>query len=174
MTGPLVHIRRILPDEGELLRAARLQAVRESPDAFGQSLETLTARTEPEWQAAARAASSGPSRAWLLAQADDVVVGLVLGRRRPPDTLLVFSMWTAPAVRRMGVGRALIETLEGWAGSWGARRSLLWVVDSNVAARTFYERLGFEPVTDGPDAQVAAQHASLAMWRPIGAPGLGS
>lgn len=173
---PLAPIRRIGPDEGELLRATRLRAVADAPDAFGQSISVLLAQSPAEWHAAARAASSGPSRAWFLAEGDSGVEGLVLGRRRPPRTLLVFSMWVAPEARRSGLGTALIEVAERWAAGWGARETVLWVVAANTGARRFYERLGFVTLRDGPDADAGRQYESVAMRRPItpleGTPGV--
>jgi GNAT superfamily N-acetyltransferase len=162
-----IRVRRIGPHEGPLLRAARLRAVSDAPAAFGSSTDELRVTADAEWSAAARAASAGPARAWFLAEGPTGIVGIVQGRRRPPDTLLVFSMWVAPEVRRTGVGRALIEAVERWAAGWGARRSVLWVVVDNAGARRFYERLGFEVVRDGPDAESATRHASVAMTRPV-------
>ena len=70
-------------------------------------------------------------------------MGLVLGRRRPPTTLLIFSMWVDPAVRRAGIGGRLIATAERWAVGWGARESALWVFAANEPALRFYVRIGY-------------------------------
>lgn len=172
-----VRIRRIRPDEGELLRATRLRGLEETPEAFGQSLEEALARPAEEWRTSARAASVGDRRIWLLAERQDdalphpAVVGLVLGRRRPPDTVMLFSMWVDPDARRAGIGRQLIEELEQWAAGWGAIRTVLWVFAGNEPAIRFYQRLGFEIVEDGADALTGAQYGAHAMSRQIGHPG---
>jgi [ribosomal protein S18]-alanine N-acetyltransferase len=45
--------------------------------------------------------------------------------------------------RRRGVGTGLLEAALGWSKSQGARRVILEVRASNVAALKFYERSGF-------------------------------
>jgi GNAT superfamily N-acetyltransferase len=171
-----LEIRRIGPDEGPQLKAFRLRALAEEPEAFGESVAEAEARDEAEYVARARAASDGDRRAWFLAElvddrasvADDPVpVGLAMGRRRPPDDCMVFSVWVAAPARGRGVGRALVDSVADWARSWGARRLVLWVFRSNGAAIRFYERLGFaiEPV--GQDAELGAPHHAVAMHRAL-------
>ena len=178
--SPDIQLRRIEPSDGQLLRAARLRGLAEAPEAFGQTTLEAEARPEEEWHRTARAAASGDQRAWFLAEmaatspagatAPPTVVGLVLGRRRPPDTVMVFSMWVDPAVRRLGVGRRLIEAVEAWARTWGATQTVLWVFAANEPALRFYLRLGFSVVADGPDAEAGYQYGASAMTRPIPSP----
>ncbi|MDQ3491788.1 MAG: GNAT family N-acetyltransferase [Chloroflexota bacterium] len=170
-----IHVRRIRPDDGPLLRGLRLRSLSDAPRAFGQSREDAVARPDAEWSAEARAATDGDRRAWFIAQArrSDAEpaepVGLVLARRRPPDVALVFSMWVDPRVRRGGVGRELIATVEAWAASWGAQRIVLWVVADNEPAVRFYQRLGFTVAESGTDADSGRAYGALALSRPIGA-----
>jgi len=174
-----IRIRRIGPSDGPLLRDLRLRSLSESPEAFGQPIEEATAQSETEWTSAARVASQGERRAWFLAEtlpAPDRTartVGLVLGRRRPPDTLLIFSMWVDPAVRRAGVGAGLIAAAESWAADWGAHASVLWVFAGNEPAIRFYHRIGFVVQSDGEDARTGAPYGALAMSRRIGPPAAG-
>ena len=122
------RVRRIRADEGALLKTLRVRALAEEPEAFGESVAEAEARDEAEFMARARAASVGGRRAWFLAElgpepgssAEHVAVGLAMGRRRPPDTCMVFSVWVAGTARRRGVGRALVDAIAGWARSWGA------------------------------------------------------
>lgn len=165
-----ISIRRIRPDEGPLLRELRLAALADAPRAFGQRHEEAALLPDAEWAATARAASTGERRAWFFAEDESKrVVGLVQGRRRPPRDCLLFSMWVAPAARRHGVGRALVQGVADWGAGWGARNVILWVVAGNEEARAFYERIGFGVVTDGPDADSGAAYGALAMSRPVAA-----
>lgn len=159
-------VRRIRPEDGELLREMRLRSLDDAPEAFGQSVSEASMRGEADWQQQARQASTGDRRAWFLAHGPTGVTGLVQGRRRPPRDLLVFSMWVDPQTRRGGVGRRLIETVEAWAGEWGATRTVLWVFGSNELALRFYRRLGFEVDTTGEDADSGRNFGALAMSRP--------
>ena len=177
-SDPPVRIRRITADDGPLLRDLRLRSLADAPEAFGQPYEDAEAQPAAEWTSAAKVASAGDRRAWLVAErlgpwlgetAPDGphTVGIVLGRRRPPDTLLIFSMWVDPSMRRAGVGGALIDAAERWAAGWGARRSVLWVFAANEPAIRFYLRLGFRTDMEGEDARTGAAYGALAMSRPI-------
>ena len=128
----------------------------------------------------ARAAAHGDRRAWFVAEwhtagAEAAVepVGLVLGRRRPPDTAMLFSMWVDPAARGRGVGSLLLDAVADWGSGWGAREVVLWVFESNAAAIRLYERVGYERIEQGPDAESGRSWNALAMRQRIaeGEPG---
>lgn len=164
-------VARIKPDEWALLRDMRLRALRDAPEAFGQTYEHAAAEPELEWRSAARAASGGDRRAWFFARADapapdgapPAELGMVQARRRPPDDCLVFSMWVAPEARRGGVGRELIQAAANWARSWGGRRIVLWVTGVNESAMRFYERVGFRLLDEGADAESGRAFGAFAM-----------
>jgi GNAT superfamily N-acetyltransferase len=174
--GAMLRVRRIRADEGALLRDLRLRALADAPEAFGQGLPDAEAQPDAAWTQAARQASAGDSRIWLIAEegavdhdAADVPrpVGLVQGRRRPPDTLLIFSMWVDPAGRRRGTGRVLVDEVTSWGRSWGARRAVLWVFAVNEPAIRFYEKLDFSAELEGEDAASGHAYGAVAMSRPI-------
>jgi len=167
---PGLHIRRIRPDDGPLLRELRLRSIADAPHAFGQPLEEARARPDVEWSRSARQSSHGDHRAWFIAENATGPVGLVQGRRRRPATLLLFSMWVDPDARRDGVGRELIARLEEWARGWDALETMLWVFAANSSALDFYRDLGFEPVRQGQDAASGARFAAVAMRREIHSP----
>jgi GNAT superfamily N-acetyltransferase len=168
-----VSVRRIRDDEADLLRELRLRSLRDAPEAFGQTADDAAARFDDEWRQQARAAANGERRAWYLAETGSPprAIGLVNGRRRPPDDLLVFSMWVEPESRRFGVGRDLIDAIEAWSRNWGARRTVLWVFAGNEPAIRFYQRLGFALEEDTVDAEIGRSYGALAMSRPTGGAG---
>lgn len=165
-----VRIRRIAPDDGLTLRDLRLRSIADAPNAFGQPLEEARGRPEKEWHRSARQYSHGDNRTWLLAELDGNAIGLVQGRKRRPSTLLLFSMWVDPKVRRLGVGRALIEALESWGRDWDATETILWVYGANDEAIRFYRDLDFEVIRGGQDAEAGARFGALAMRRGIHSP----
>jgi len=55
----------------------------------------------------------------------------------------LISMWTAPAHRRRGVGRLLVNAILDWGRFRHAQTLLLMVTSINEPAIRFYERLGF-------------------------------
>jgi GNAT superfamily N-acetyltransferase len=76
-------------------------------------------------------------------------------------------MWVAPAARRSGAGRELVDAVAEWGRTWGARRVVLWVVAGNEPAMRFYDRIGFHSLDVGPDAQAGYSYGAIAMDRPI-------
>ena len=162
-----INVRRIKPDDWQLLRELRLASLRDAPEAFGQTHENALAIPDEEWRQMARATTSGDSRLWLLAFLDGADAGLVQARRRAPDDCLIFSMWVAPAARRSGVGRLLIDTAADWARAWGADRLVLWVYGANEGAHRFYESIGFSVVPEGQDADSGKEFGAFAMERRI-------
>lgn len=162
-----ITVRRIGPAEWGLLRELRLAALRDAPEAFGQRYEAAAEQAEEEWRQTARAGSRGDSRAWFIGRNGNRAVGLVMGRRRPPEDCLLFSMWVAPQARRGGAGRALVKAVEDWARGWHGRRIVLWVIAGNEGAMRFYHRLGYAMLTEGPDAESGRAYGAIAMERMI-------
>ncbi|HUG47593.1 MAG TPA: GNAT family N-acetyltransferase [Candidatus Limnocylindria bacterium] len=162
-----LQIRRITPADWHVLRELRLASLADAPEAFGQRYEEAGVTDERDWQATARASASGDRRAWFIAWQTDAAVGLVQGRRRPPSDCLLFSMWVGPQGRRQGTGRALVDAVAGWGGSWGATRVVLWVIGDNHAAIRFYEAIGFRHLPTGPDAESGRLYGALAMELPL-------
>lgn len=162
----MVDVRRITADDWQLLRELRIESLRDAPEAFGQTYDNAVREPDAEWQSTARASAAGDRRAWFLAF-DDAgnALGLVQARRRPPAECLVFSMWVAPAARRLGTGRALLDAVERWARGWGAQRIVLWVFGANEGAQRFYERTAFRFVPEGPDAESGLTYGAVAMER---------
>ncbi len=164
-----LHVRRIRSSEGPLLRQLRLRSLEDAPEAFGQTLQEALALPDTHWQGAAREASEGDRHAWLVAQQAGAPVGIVSGRHRDPETLLIFSLWVDPEVRHAGVGRALVEDVEAWARTWGATESILWVLVRNRRAIDFYARLGFTLLRSGPDAANGHRFEAVTMQRDLDA-----
>jgi RimJ/RimL family protein N-acetyltransferase len=160
-------IERITPAQWKLLRELRLAALVDSPDAFGQSYEDALRQPESDWRQTAEAASRGDRRAWFIGRDEaGQAVGIVQARRRPPDDCLLFSMWVAPAARRSGAGRALVQAVDDWGRTWGATRVVLWVIAGNEPAMRFYDRIGFHVQRTGPDADSGYAYGAIAMERP--------
>jgi len=164
----LTTIDRITPRDWRLLRELRLSALIDSPDAFGQSYEDAVGQPESEWRQTAEASSKGDRRAWFIGRGEKgEAVGIVQARRRPPDDCLLFSMWVAPAARRIGAGRTLVQAVDDWGKSWGATRVVLWVIAGNESAMRFYDRIGFKVQNSGPDAESGYAYGAIALERPI-------
>lgn len=115
----------------------------ETPDAPHWPLETYAAILDQE-------PSSPLQRRLLVAINSDRLVGFAVGRllRIADDTEAELeSIAVSAEFRQTGVGRALCQAVVGWATEFGVKEMQLEVRVSNVAARTFYKRLGW--VEDG-------------------------
>ena len=136
-----MEIRRLGAHEGPRLRAIRLRALAEAPDAFGSTHDEAEARPPDSWAAQLREIPT------FVAVVDGEDVGIVRGARDDShaDAAWLISMWVAPEVRGQGVGEALIDAVVEWARASGAGRLLLDVGDHNRPAIALYARMGFQP-----------------------------
>lgn len=146
----VVVVRRIRPGDGPALRAIRLQALRDTPSAFGSTFEREVTRTKADWADRAARAADGPDRATFLAHAGEETVGVAGGYRERPGSGVVelVSMWVAPHARRGGVAAALVQTVIDWAAATAASRVDLWVTRGNEPALGLYKELGFRETDD--------------------------
>jgi GNAT superfamily N-acetyltransferase len=145
-----VTVRRVRAHEVEVLKSNRLAALRDTPSAFGSTYADEVVRTDAEWADRAGLGSEGSERATFFAEIDGAVVGLVGGHRAEPGQSVVnlVSMWTSPAARRTGVGRALVGAVVEWARATGASNVELWVTRGNDPAQRLYASCGFEVTGD--------------------------
>jgi RimJ/RimL family protein N-acetyltransferase len=138
-----LRIAAAAPDDWVRVRAVRLAALADSPDAFGSSLAREAPQPEEWWRARLAAAD----RVTLLAVIGEADVGMVAGG--PHHDLGgdagLYGMWVSSGHRGAGVATALIRRVIVWAGQAGHRRLLLDVADRNEAAIACYLRNGFRP-----------------------------
>src|SRR5580658_4370775 len=94
---------------------------------------------EEDWRSAIQQAR------WVVARTAHGVVGVARSSQDPesPERRYIGAVWVAPEFRRLGVGRRLVRWLIDRERKSGIREILLWVIDSNVYARSFYFRMGF-------------------------------
>jgi ribosomal protein S18 acetylase RimI-like enzyme len=140
----MVTLHRITPPLGFDYRAVRLRALRDTPSAFGSTYARESQFSDADWQQ--RTANlCTPRSVGYLAKEQDGYCGIVvsfLNEQRPKHADLM-SMWVAPERRRTNTGRLLVDAIESWARHNGASTLQLMVTSSNLAAISFYLRLGF-------------------------------
>jgi len=137
----LIRLEQLAPDEGPRLRAIRVCALQDTPDAFSTTLEEAAAWPVESWS---KQLLELPT---FVAVSDGLDVGMVRCARdgNSTETGWLISMWVAPEVRRKGIGGALVDAAIDWARSRGVSRLLLDVADHNAPAIALYARRGFEP-----------------------------
>jgi len=137
-----VRITRLGPEHWRQIRSVRLQALRESPDAFASSVDEELARPDDWW-------IDGATRlAWFVAEVGDEVVGVVAGLPTPEGPEVI-SMWVEPGHRGTDVADRLLQAVVDWAREEGWGSLCLAVAGGNDRARRFYERAGFTVVGPG-------------------------
>mgnify|MGYP002813305457 FL=1 len=87
----------------------------------------------------------GPHRLFLIAEREGVAVGCVGLRRFSQGVCEMKRLFTIPAARSQGTGRALAEAVIAAARELGYARMLLDTVPSMAAAQRLYTALGFVP-----------------------------
>jgi GNAT superfamily N-acetyltransferase len=131
-------VRRAVAGDERALRAVRLQALAESPSAFGSTYERELARTTADWQ---RWISPG---ATYILDADEPR-GIVAGARdgEDPSVVNLMAMWVHPLLRGGAAADALVRSVLSWAAVEGAREVRLRIARGNLRAQRCYERNGF-------------------------------
>ena len=140
-----MDIRPPRPDEWHAVRALRLRALADAPDAFGSTLAREIDQPEDEWRAFWLERPGTISLVVAASGVGDPLVGMAFGwpSLDDPRTAGLFGMWVDPVARRHGLGAALVRGVVDWARAAGFRAIALGVTTSNPGAVAFYEGLGF-------------------------------
>ncbi|HET7815675.1 MAG TPA: GNAT family N-acetyltransferase [Candidatus Baltobacteraceae bacterium] len=135
----MIDVRALDGEDWTIWRTLRLEALRESPQAYGSTYEQWCGASEERWLQRLR---SVPFNA--VAYRAERACGIVSGTA-PDDRRMVelISLWVAPDVRGTGVGDALIRAVAAFARREGAAGVHLAVRESNAAAAALYRRHGF-------------------------------
>jgi GNAT superfamily N-acetyltransferase len=134
-----MRIVQLAAEDSERLRALRLQALRDDPDAFASTLEEAIRRSLSDWEQQISSVTT------FVAVEEGFDVGMVRAAHDSGDrgAAWLISMWVMPGFRRRGIGDHLVKALIRWARSQGLSRILLDVGDRNRAAIALYEQNGF-------------------------------
>lgn len=164
--GGYAVVRRLRVEDAHLLRAVRLAALQDAPDAFGETLEGARCA---DWSARAHDGASLLDRAVFVATDGERGVGMAFVKSgAPPSVAFLGGMWVSPAFRRRGIGRELVGQGLTFLRSIGQREVALWVTRGHDDVVTFYCSLGFrltgasEPIRAGSQLLVDELRRSLA------------
>ncbi len=90
----------------------------------------------------------------FVAESGGRTVGFISGELREGSPTFRQRTWASvddvfvePESRSLGIGRALLESVEAWARERGASGISLQVAAANGRGRRFYEQLGFREVS---------------------------
>jgi GNAT superfamily N-acetyltransferase len=129
-TATAIEISEIGPAEAELL--------------FGLAKSAF--ETEPGWTDARVVDALGDDIVFV-ARERDVQAGYVALRWNADEGIVIEQLLVVPGHEGHGVGRRLLAHSEGYAIAQGAPTLLIVAEADNYAARGFYLRFGFVPIT---------------------------
>lgn len=135
----MLTIRRTTEEDWATLKAVRLAALRDAPDAFGLTLATAAAWTEAEWRdrAACRHAE------YVLAFDGAQAVGMAGGHAGAGGEYELIGMWVSPSHRGTPAAARLVDAIKRSASVAGHQRVTLAVAPANTRAAALYRRQGF-------------------------------
>lgn len=140
-----ITVRALREDDWQDYRSVRLEALRESPDAFVATLEEEEAFDESRWRERMRRSER------LVAESDGKAVGVVsIGRAQQEGEDAehvgeIFGLWVAPQARGSGVATRLVEEGGAEARRHGSTHLIYWVGTENGRAVAFASGMGFRP-----------------------------
>jgi ribosomal protein S18 acetylase RimI-like enzyme len=142
-----MHVARLQPSNASEYRELMLQAYELAADAFTTTAEERAAEPESFWIKRI-ADPTGLSTAFGAFEGQNLVGTVELEFSAKPKTkhkALVIGMYTAPAARGKGVGRALLESIVEYARAKdGLLLLTLTVTEANEPAVNLYHSLGFK------------------------------
>jgi GNAT superfamily N-acetyltransferase len=130
-------------EDWRAVRALRLRALADAPDAFEMTLAQAEQWTDEDWR---RRVAEGDERLTFVEEDEDGnLVGMAVGLFEPAARVAhLVGMFVEPGRRGAGLGRGLVEAVESWAREVDATRIKLEVNPDLVPAVRLYERCGFE------------------------------
>jgi len=142
-----MDIRLLDPHDAVAYQALRLQALRDSPHAFSASHDDEAGRSLDEVAARIAPAADGSARTFGVFEHGELVgfVALIHPQRaKLRHGVELAGMYVAPAWRRHGLGRVLLQAVIAHARAIdGVRQIGLGVNATNAAAKALYASAGF-------------------------------
>ena len=127
------------------LRALRLRALTDAPEAFAAAAEQEAELPLAHWVELTRQSEAADHLAIYVAVRDGDWLGMCAGRWYDQERGIaqLWGMWVDPSARRLRLGERLVTEVRGWAAARGARFLRLGVASRPGDPTPFYERLGF-------------------------------
>jgi GNAT superfamily N-acetyltransferase len=136
-----LKVRRAVGEDWSKLKTIRLEALSDTPAAYGSTFETASGFSDKRWRAMAE------QFVYFLVERRGTVVGMASGGSNDehPGTKWLYGMYVTPSARGSGAAYLLVDAVATWARDAGASELYLHVTTSVERAKAFYEKAGFEP-----------------------------
>ncbi len=140
----MIKLEQVDPTNAAVYKNIRLRALQDTPSAFSSTYAKESKLTDADWLQRSSQWNSARSVAYLAMDGGNAV-GIAAGvfAGNDPTSANLMSMWVAPAHRRLGIGRMLVEAVAAWARGHNMLHLVLMVTSNNLHAMHFYQSLGF-------------------------------
>ena len=163
------RIRTTHVDDWREVRALRLEMLRDTPIAFGETLQDAEGHTENEWRMRAARGTAEHGIALVAIDPAGRWVGTMGGYVPDPTTgALLVGVYVTPdhRGRESGVFDALLLAIQDWARGEGDRLTL-HVHEDNSRARAAYLRHGFAETGHRVQYVLDASAMEIEMVKPL-------
>jgi ribosomal protein S18 acetylase RimI-like enzyme len=164
-----ITVRPLGEEEWQDYRAVRLEALRESPEAFVATAEEEGAFDEAHWRTRMKRSAR------LIAERNGTPVGVVsvgtAASDEDGDSGELFGLWVKPELRGSGVATRLVKNGAALAHRRGQSRLYYWVGTENGRAVAFASGIGFRPTDERRPMGVESEEdgaEEVAMVLPLG------
>ncbi len=135
------------------LRRLRLEALADTPDAYGSTYEESLQRSAYQWKRMAKTFN------YFVAERQGDLLGMASGGTHDlfPGTAWLYGMYVTPGERGTSMAAALVRSVASWALEAGYAELFLHVGAHVARARSFYQREGF--VETGERDRMSRDHS---------------
>lgn len=144
-----IEIVKLPVEEWQAYRQLRLEALQESPQAFGSPYKDQLAKPDSYWQMRLEEAAKGEQSWMLFARAGGQLVGMTGAYRGgsddpgATDQATIISVYVTPTWRGRGISSLLMQAILDVLKENGIRLAHLGVNVNQAAALHLYQRFGF-------------------------------
>jgi GNAT superfamily N-acetyltransferase len=162
-------VRSVAAGEARALRALRLRALADAPEAFASTHGDESMLDDGHWDQLVDDAVAGEQAAVAVAVDGTRWVGMAAGRwfDRDRGIAQLWGLWVDPTARGTGLSAALVGAVRGWAAAGGATFIRLGVIEPADELRRFYARLGFVALDDPVPMRIDPSRRAVFMVRPV-------
>jgi ribosomal protein S18 acetylase RimI-like enzyme len=160
-----IEIVTVTVNDFERLRALRLAALKDTPDAFGAKYEDEVNKPISEWQGRLKNTN------WCFVVADGVDIGLLAVDRAEKDRnsdCWLSSWWIRDEFRGSGIPKLMLNWLEQLCIEKNWEKIGLGVWPDNLRAISAYKKLGFTEAEKLLPSRSIPGLMYLAMYRNVG------
>jgi ribosomal protein S18 acetylase RimI-like enzyme len=139
-----ISIKKLTKDDWKIYKEIRLQMLSEEPQAYSQTFEELSNRSDEDW----REKTAADNMTILSIWTDGKLAGMNGLFYEKSDTVAIWGMFVRKEFRGLGLGKKLMQEIEKEIRKDKVVTKIqVSVTTSQVAALELYKKLGFKEIT---------------------------